>query len=837
MKGIYGIPAALVLAAHPLIMAEMVFAQASPTVVTGFQVQTTADGIQIDIETQSGSAPNFLPPSPNYRNVLVVDLLEAELSEGSLSQSNPAPGILSVNVDRRTDDSVRLTIIGSEQLPPVNVQATDPGVVVSLGESQVPVAVVATPMPTVDPTPIVSQPDQDPTPAPEVPDLELEEITVTADRPFAPSQSTTVTRTNTPLRDTPRSVQVVPRQVLEDQQINNLRDVVRNVSSVQQGNSFGNTGDRFIIRGFTQFNNLRNGLRVDAFPNGFSETSNLESVEVIKGPASILAGDLEPGGIINLVTKKPLAEPFYQLEARVGSRQLFRPSIDLSGPLTDDGNIRYRLNAMYETAESFRAFDQEIERYFISPSLEFRLGENTTFLFDAEYSNDTRPFDRGIIAKGGAVADIPREQILGEPDDVSEVVNFSIGYDLQHRFNDNLSIQNIFRYTLSDSFDYRAEALSLDEETGILERNFRSNDDYAENYAFQTNLNSEFLTGSISHNLLVGFDYLRSIYGGTQSRLPDGMTPSLDIFNPQYRTTPRPSLGELTNVDRDDFNTEDRYGFLVQDQIRFSDNLVGLIGGRYSTYSARFTDKQSSETFPQDDDSFSPSLGLLYQPTDELSIYGNFVRSFISTFATQEDGTPLGPEIGEQFELGARAELFDQRLTATLSAYQITKKNVATEDIENPDFSVPLGEVRSRGIDLDIVGEIMAGWNVIASYAFTEAEITQDNSGLEGNRLVGVPYQSTSFFSTYDLQSGNLEGLGFGLGVFWVGDRPGDNANSFTIDSFTRVDALVRYARDNWRATLSIQNLFDENYQLTGFSRFSNPGEPLTVLGSFSMEF
>ncbi len=278
--------------------------------ISGIQVQSTDQGIQIGIQTTSGSAPRFLPPSPNYRNVLVIDLLDTQLSEGSLSESNPAPGILSVSLDRRMENSVRLTIIGSEQLPNVIVQAGDPGVMVTLGGSQAPVAAQPTPIPTVDPTPMVVKPEANPTPAPEVPDLELAEIRVRADRPdtYRPTNSTVGSGTDTPIRDIPQSIQVVPQQVLVDQQARKLIDGLLNVSGISSNGTTAGTREYTIIRGFESYGNFL----VNGFPDpqitSDSTFIHVESLEVLKGPASALYGDTgfsALGGTVNVVTKQP----------------------------------------------------------------------------------------------------------------------------------------------------------------------------------------------------------------------------------------------------------------------------------------------------------------------------------------------------------------------------------------------------------------------------------------------------------------------------------------------------------------------------------------------------
>jgi len=278
----------------------------------------------------------------------------------------------------------------------------------------------------------------------------------------------------------------------------------------------------------------------------------------------------------------------------------------------------------------------------------------------------------------------------------------------------------------------------------------------------------------------------------------------------------------------------------LQDQISFSDNLKLLLGGRFDSFDQRSIDLVSNTTFNQERQRFSPRIGLVYQPSEQISLYASYSQSFNpDIFSISADGSPLEPTTGSQYEVGIKGEFFDGRLSTTLAAYEITKENVATTDPDNTDFSIAVGEVRSRGIELDVVGEIADGWNIIASYAYTDAEITEDNFFSVGNRLTNVPENSASLWTTYEIQSGGLQGLGFGAGLFFVGDRQGDLDNSFQLPSYVRTDTAIYYRRDNWRAALNFQNLFNIDYikSSAGFRESIYPGEPFTVIGSVAVEF
>jgi iron complex outermembrane recepter protein len=305
------------------------------------------------------------------------------------------------------------------------------------------------------------------------------------------------------------------------------------------------------------------------------------------------------------------------------------------------------------------------------------------------------------------------------------------------------------------------------------------------------------------------------------------------LRNPTYNVA-RPELSP-------DFKFEQltqSYGVYLQDQIAFSNNLKLLIGGRYDWVSDEFESLvDNADTPATKDGAFSPRIGLVYQPSDTVSLYASYSSSFRQTTAFSPDQS-FKPTRGTQYEVGIKTDFLDKKLSATLAAYHLTKTNVTTPDPVNPVFSVQTGEQQSQGIELDVTGEILPGWKVIASYAYTDAKVTKDNSIPVGNRLYGVPTNQASLWTTYEIQQGNLKGLGFGLGLFYVDERQGDSVNTFTLASYLRTDAALYYSRDGFRAGLNIRNLFDIDYaSFADNSRASvQRGAPFTITGSVSWE-
>ncbi|HAG83295.1 MAG TPA: TonB-dependent siderophore receptor, partial [Cyanobacteria bacterium UBA12227] len=271
------------------------------------------------------------------------------------------------------------------------------------------------------------------------------------------------------------------------------------------------------------------------------------------------------------------------------------------------------------------------------------------------------------------------------------------------------------------------------------------------------------------------------------------------------------------------------------------ENLKLVLGGRLDIVNQKRDDFVDSTTSEQDNDAFSPRVGIVYQPIEPISLYASFSRSFnpVETGTTLANGDIAEPERGTQYEVGIKADFLEGRLSSTLAFYELTRSNVLTPDRTNPFASIQTGEQRSRGIELDVAGEILPGWRVIASYAYTDAEITEDNQFEPGNRLINVPESSASLWTTYEIQQGSLKGLGFGLGFRFVGEREGDLENSFTLPNYFRTDAALYYKRNNLRVAVNLYNLFDiEYFEAAQFGRAGIfPGSPFTVLGTIGWEF
>jgi iron complex outermembrane receptor protein len=783
--------------------------EASLVQITGVRVETTEAGLQVVLETAEGELST--PATQTLGNALIADIPSAVLAlpEGDeFQQANPIEGIALVSVTGLPENRVRVAITGVDAPPTANVSVEASGLVLA-----------------VTPGTEVTETDED-----------AIQVVVTGEQEtgYRVPRTSVGTRTETPLLDIPASVQAVPQEVIEDQGAANLSEALRNVSGVVTDRSSRAIFSRFTIRGFNSGNTfLRNGISDNDVGRLGIDLSNIERVEVLKGPASVLYGQLSPGGVINIVTESPLPFPFYSVEGAYGSFNTYQGAVDLSGPLNENGSLLYRLNASMSGSDTF--IDEiDIDRYLIAPVFTWQLSEDTTLTLETEYLDAQYPNDRGLPVEGTVLfnpnGEIPRSRYLGEPSfDRNNRRTLRTGYDFEHRFSENWTLRNNFRFLWEEINQDYILSFSLLDDFRTLERTAAIAPSFQNNYEATTQVTGNFYTGNIAHELLVGVDFATEV---GRSNVQVREIGDIDIFDPVYNQP----LGAVTSNSRSVFKSE-TFGIYLQDQISLSDNFILVLGGRFDIVNQTFEDLIANTTDFQQDEAFSPAVGLVYQPTENLSLYGRFSRSFEQVTGTMLDNRLFEPQRGTLYEVGLKAEILDGRLFGNLALYNIIQSNVLTSDPRDPNFSIQTGEQRSRGVELDIAGEILPGWDIIASYAYTDARVTEDNQIPEGNRLNNVPEHTFSLWNKYEIQSGDLQGLGFGLGLFYVGERQGDLDNTFQLPSYLRTDAALYYQRNNFQAQLNFKNLFGINYFEASEGRRVFPGAPFEVLATVRWEF
>jgi len=804
--------------------------------VTGVQAKPTEKGVEVILQTTVRERLQVTNRSAD--NNFIADIPNAQLRLPSgdaftFRSEKPVEGITEITVANIDANTVRVTVVGEKALPTVELFDDNAGLVFGVTS-----AAIAT-QPPLQPEP--EQPTSE-TPQ-EEPSAQTDrrpiELVVTGQQDaYRVPNTTTGTKTDTPLRDIPQSIQVVPKEVLRDTQSRNITQALENVPGlISQGSGAANTRDYFTARGFEQYDALVNGLP-DRQITSDGNIFNVERIEVLRGPASVLYGDSgngSVGALINYVTRRPLSNPFFEVEASVGNYGFYQGTIDVSGPLNPARSVLGRLIVGYRNYDSPVEF-ATAKTFGVAPSLSFQLGSKANLIVEGDV-NIMERYDAISVPVVGTLLPNPNGKIPfsfnpgGPFDEPTSIINGRVGYQFEYQFNDNLKLRNAFRYNFYFSDGVGASPTSLDADNRTLNRVATFNRGSFNYYLVDTNLLGKFKTGEVEHQVLFGFSLSRyDIDSAGGFGFP--IAP-VDIFNPVYNQNF--TLGDET---RNSLTTTDVAGLYVQNQITLQQNLKLLIGGRFDYSENREIDRLANTKSSQSDTAFSPRVGIVYQPIEPISLYASYGRSFNPLTGRTFSGESLIPERGTQYEVGIKADITN-RLTANLALYDLNRSNVTTRDPVNPGFSVQSGKQRSRGLEFDISGEILPGLNIIAGYAYTDARVLEDNNIPVGNRLFNAPEHAVNLWTTYRIQSGAARGLGFGLGLYYIGDRPIDNANTVNLPGFVRTDAAIFYERDEFRAALNIRNLFDiENYVSEyGSSDFVNIGTPFTIQGSLSWRF
>lgn len=656
---------------------------------------------------------------------------------------------------------------------------------------------------------------------------------------YAAKSAAAPTKTDTPLLETPQAVSIVTRQFMDDRNARKLEDVLQNVAGVTIGGYYSDW-DYFRIRGFNaSFDAVfMDGLHGDY--GMYAETYGLDRVEIIKGPASTLYGQGPLSGLVNIVSKRPKRDPFADVQLTVGSYGFYEPAFDVNGSLNDKGTVYARVTALYRDQDSFVDFANK-QRTYVAPALTWEIGPNTTLTVLSNYLRDSNLMAMPLPAVGTVLpninGDIPINRFLGEPSSgKATITRMKIGYELQHRFNETLSLrQNFSLNRLEQRWPdlYYNSSFDADERTL-----YRYPYDYRETLdraAVDTALQAKLQTGAIEHSLIGGIDYYRtrSDNGSNQidySDFPGSYRP-IDVFNPVYGATLPTYATSTSSLDESHFT-----GVYLQDQAKI-DRVTLTVGGRF--------DWSSSETSSNNDSvtGFTMRGGAAYELAPGVAAYANYSESFRPQwFSRDASGSVVDPETGENLEAGVKTLLMNGRADALFAVYQLTRTNVATDNPSTPDpfDSIASGEQRSRGVELEGTLRLVPGWDLKGAYAYTDAEVTKDNTIPVGTTLAGVPKHALSAWSKYVLQHGAFKGFGVGLGGRYYSEQEGDSTyfNPFELPAYGVVDAALYFERGPFSAQINVDNVFDKEYFIGAYNDlYVLPGEPLSVQATVGWTF
>lgn len=682
-------------------------------------------------------------------------------------------------------------------------------------------------------------------------DESLEIIEVTAKRQAY--------RGNFDVLETPEAISEINQQLIENTGVTGLTQALDLSASVSRQNSLGGLWDSFAIRGFFGDENVPSGYLVNGFNagRGFSgprDLSGIERVEVLKGPKAALYGRGEPGGTINLVTKKPTFEQQGKIALEVGSRDKRRFEADYSGGLTEQAAAR--VIGYYETGDSFRD-TIEINKKGVMASVLFEQSDRSVWQYELEAARQEIPFDRGILALGGDFDMMPIERFLGEPDDGATVTEV-LGHQLQWQYEFSND------WYLNSGLNYRSTRLtgtSSDAEVSparqklyyngrTLTRQRRQRDYDTDQFVIRSEVSGQFDTGSIAHELIVGVDYdlfdydrdYRVYRSPALSTNPTNeMLHAIDIHQPLYGQHPLPTpIPAIVRVQE-----QIATGLYLQDQMRLTDNLHLRLGGRIDRLKQTLDDKITNFDAEQSETHFSPQAGVVYELSDSWSLYSSYGEGYRLNFGTDAKGQGFKPNETQSTEIGTKFNLLDNNLGVTFAYFDSTQKNIIVADAANPGFHTAIGQASSTGFEFDVTGQLPGNVDVWFSYAYIDAQVDKDakDTGLgvalkRGDELLNIPKNSASLqiskqFSVVD------RALTLGAGANYVDERLGQRGSDFYLPSYTVANMFAKYdISSELEVKLQVDNLFDRKYFPNAYTQiWVQPGEPRTVDFTVSYQF
>ncbi|WLH21539.1 TonB-dependent siderophore receptor [Pseudomonas sp. FP215] len=671
-------------------------------------------------------------------------------------------------------------------------------------------------------------------------ELQATNVTATADlesaqgpvQGYHATRSASATRTDTSIHETPQSISVVSKDVVEDLGATRLQDALDYAGGVGRANNFGGQGlTTFTVRGFTTGEFYRNGFPINrGYPN-MPDANTIERLEVLRGPATMLYGRGDPGGTFNVVSKQPLAERTVTLGSQLNDQGMKRGTLDASGPLDEEGRLAYRLNMVGEGGDTFRDH-VETERYGVTPVITWQATDDTKVTFEGDFLRNNHPLDRGLTRFPNQRGTPSHDTFWGDKD-AGKLHNDNNMAQLrfEHALSDNWTLGGGFQWLDGSLKGNAIEANgrdSLGADGRTLQRNFNYRKLEWTDKDYQLNLTGHFSTGGFDHTLLTGIEYEDYDYKSIiqRSSAVAGTYP-IDIFDPVYGQT-RPALTRTPTHDKENLKT---YAAFVQDQVALTERLKVLAGARFERFEHDYQN-YVGKSWQAADNAVTPRVGVIYDLTDTVAVYADAARSFKPNTGASREGGGFAPEKGKSYEMGIKWEALDRQLSVDAAIYQIEKKNVLTTDPVDNTFSVAAGQVRSRGFDLNVAGNLTPEWRVIGGYAYVDAEVTRDNTLRSGTRLMNIPRNSFSLLNVYEFQDGALKGLGLGVGGKYVDQRAGQTANTaFSMDAYTVVDLLGYYkVNEHVRLNLDVKNLFNREYEEGAFGNiYAYPGAPRTV--------
>lgn len=639
-------------------------------------------------------------------------------------------------------------------------------------------------------------------------------------------QASTATKGLMQLKDVPQIVNVVPKQVLREQTVTSMQGALQNVAGLSFSVGDGQR-DQVMIRGFSAItDNYVDGIRDDALY--FRDMSNVERIEVLKGPASVLYGRGSAGGLVNKINKKPMDESLREVSLIGGTTGQRRAEVDVNEKVAE--NVKVRLTGAVEDSDGYR--DQAfLKRQAVAPSLQWDITDKTKLLIQADYLHDNRLADQGF----------PTDPITGKPvktnpktfygalngkevgDVDTEISSQTISLD--HEFNDNLKYHGAVRhynYSLDRQYSVDSHQKLPADQIQLTQNKRLRNED---GVYVQQELSSLFNTGFLKHNTLIGAEYSKQHKDELVWSKARQIT---NIFNPELENWA--PLDTSVAAETNNSNTFENYGIYLQDLMTVTDQLKVLVGLRYDNLSQDRNNKVKSQILNRTDNTYSPRIGVVYQPLSNISFYTSYNRSFqplADSFVLYKNSDDLSPTKTENVEVGAKWDVNDQ-LNVTLALFEMSQTNIQNQDPANPNQALLAGEQKTKGVELSVAGQLTDQLSVLAGYSYMDGKIEKSAIGLTGNHSALTPNNTVNLWLKYQLNDHWYAAVG-GRGESSRFSAP-DNKN--VLPGYAVVNAAVGYQSERYDVNLNLNNLFDRDYFVSGHSGANDSnmmGDPLNA--------
>ena len=663
------------------------------------------------------------------------------------------------------------------------------------------------------------------------------------------TKTLSATKTSAELVKTPQSVSVVTRDQMDALDATSVSQALRyTAGAFTEYRGSSNRNDEVFVRGFSYVPKFLDGLSFGATASSQTGTVDpwlLERVELVRGPASGLFGQVNPGGLISMTSKRPTSEPIHKVQFSTGNRDLAEGAFDFGGPLSDDGRVLYRLNGIARTQHN-QVEDYKDSRVAIAPAITWYPNDQTRFTLLTSYQKDPDAGYRNFLPAYGTVTSangkyIPLDFNVSDPDyDQSWREQTMVGYEFEHQFNDMMTFRQNARYaSIKQKYRYLVYFNSKPEST-LLSRRAQHEERTTNEFGIDNQLEAQFATAQMNHTLLGGLDYKSSNDKQLLMR-GSGSQYDMDWTHPVYgvnvdESTFSPASHEQQNLDQ--------MGLYLQDQMSWN-NWELLLSGRYDWTEVRTTDYINSEKTQQNDNKFTWRTGLLYAFDFGLSPYISYSTSYEPNLQTNRapGSAPFKPTTGKQTEVGVKYQPVDNTLMS-LALYDLKQSNVSTYNSTLGWFE-NAGEVRSKGVEAEIHSSLWDSVNLIGSYTYTDAETVNTTvAGTEGKTPARIPAHMASAFASYTFPGGPLKSLTTGVGVRYIGTSYGDAKNTFKVPAVDLYDAMVSYELGELNSSLkgaavqfNVNNIADTKYVASCASDtacFYGVGRTVTATVSYS---